>query len=52
VARCEDFPCCGHGRSGCDERAEFTSEFWMKAMSTMDEDAYERMCEEMDAQEG
>ena len=25
---CEDYPCCGHGTEGCEDRPEFHSEYW------------------------
>lgn len=36
--RCEDFPCCGHGNEGCQDRKEFHSEYWAEKFSNMSED--------------
>lgn len=49
---CEDFPCCGHLRGECGERAEFTSAYWVELAGSFDDPAdYDAYCEVVDRQE-
>jgi hypothetical protein len=49
---CEDFPCCGHRRGECQERAEFTSEYWLEMSERFEDPAdYDAFCDMMDRQE-
>jgi hypothetical protein len=51
MARCEDYPCCGHGTEGCDDRPEFTAEYWDTLRDHLGDEDYERYIERLEAQE-
>lgn len=48
---CEDFPCCGHKRGECRDRAEFTSEYWSELQQSLGDEEYEYYCEQLEHQE-
>jgi hypothetical protein len=50
TGRCEDYPCCGHPRGQCSDRAEYTGAYWSALAERMDPDEYDRYCEYIDRQ--
>ena len=50
MARCEDYPCCGHGVEGCEDRPEFHMDYYLAnphlLRDPMDPDYFE---DELDA---
>lgn len=52
MARCEDYPCCGHGQEGCEDRPEFHSEYWHELHERLGDELYEQYLELLEWNEG
>ncbi len=39
--RCEDFPCCGHKLGECQNRPEYTSEYWYDRIRQLEDNGYD-----------
>jgi hypothetical protein len=31
--QCEDYPCCSHPQGQCEDKAEYTSDYWYEVMA-------------------
>jgi hypothetical protein len=48
---CEDYPCCGHRQGECEDKPEYTAEYWSKLHDEMGDERYELYLEALERQE-
>jgi hypothetical protein len=51
TGRCEDYPCCGHPRGQCSDRAEYTSAYWSELHQSLGDEGYDYYIERLEEQQ-